>query len=438
MATYQEHLQKWFGGDPAAYAKEIKRKRRLGLKFDDPGAVAAFERDYPGYFKSNSSLGTRPVARRSATASPAYAGHIKYFGSPEAYAAAILAKEKAGQQLTDPAGAAAFRAAHPQYFRQAMRQVAPPQITPREWSPEVRELMELVRRRVEQAPITAEQIMTSPEWQAQQRVLNLARDEAMAALRRGLAARGMLRSTPAVQALAGEEARFEAARAQALPQLLAAAQARQQQALQNYFRLLQQAAGMEEAAWGRGLQEFRALAPYTYETVAQQIGQEQFERTFPLREAAVTGMYRGELTPQARTAIAALTGYDPVTGKATWEREYETKKLAQAAARASRQRGTAKTPTERLTLTERLNRAKGAAFDAVKAALDKGTSLDTILRNIDAQQGRLIAAGVDPEEVKMYAEDLAYSMTPPDVNPLSERPWWQKAIDIIIPGPQYR
>lgn len=45
-----------------------------------------------------------------------YQDYIKYFGSPEAYASAIKQKEASGQKLSDPAAAAAFKAAYPQYF----------------------------------------------------------------------------------------------------------------------------------------------------------------------------------------------------------------------------------------------------------------------------------------------------------------------------------
>lgn len=41
----------------------------------------------------------------------AYEGHIGFFGSPEAYAAAIKKKEELRQQLDDPVAAAAFKVA---------------------------------------------------------------------------------------------------------------------------------------------------------------------------------------------------------------------------------------------------------------------------------------------------------------------------------------
>lgn len=44
--------------------------------------------------------------------------HMGYFGSPEAYAREIQRKESTGESFSDPATAAAFKAAHPQYFSQ--------------------------------------------------------------------------------------------------------------------------------------------------------------------------------------------------------------------------------------------------------------------------------------------------------------------------------
>lgn len=44
--------------------------------------------------------------------------HMGYFGSPEAYAKEIQRKESTGESFSDPAAAAAFKAAHPQYFSQ--------------------------------------------------------------------------------------------------------------------------------------------------------------------------------------------------------------------------------------------------------------------------------------------------------------------------------
>ena len=53
------------------------------------------------------------------SASPSYQNHVSYFGSPQAYAAEIQRKESAGGTLSDPAAAAAFKSANPQYFSPA-------------------------------------------------------------------------------------------------------------------------------------------------------------------------------------------------------------------------------------------------------------------------------------------------------------------------------
>lgn len=55
---------------------------------------------------------------------PSYASNIKYFGSPEAYAKAIMEKEASGQKLSDPAAAEAFKKAYPELFKTSSSEVS--------------------------------------------------------------------------------------------------------------------------------------------------------------------------------------------------------------------------------------------------------------------------------------------------------------------------
>ena len=71
------------------------------------------------------------------------------------------------------------------------------------------------------------------------------------------------------------------------------------------------------------------------------------------------------------------------------------------------------------TETEALKEAK----KSVDYALGMGLSVQEIERSIDSQRADLLAEGVDPDEVIKYL--------------YKQRPWWQKAID-ILPGRQYR
>jgi len=42
VPSFLEHLQTYFGGDPAKYAAEIKRKLQSGTPLSDPQAAAEF------------------------------------------------------------------------------------------------------------------------------------------------------------------------------------------------------------------------------------------------------------------------------------------------------------------------------------------------------------------------------------------------------------
>lgn len=128
----------------------------------------------------------------------------------------------------------------------------PSAIQPRPMSPQVAELLAMWRSRVEGAPITAQDIMNSPEYQAQAGAIDFARESAQAQLRRALASRNMLRSTPAIQSLAGSDAYYTAQEQALVPQMLAAAANRQQQGIRNLSDLLGTVSGLENTAFQQG------------------------------------------------------------------------------------------------------------------------------------------------------------------------------------------
>src|SRR5690606_12295848 len=63
------------------------------------------------------------------------------------------------------------------------------------------------------------------------------------------------------------------------------------------------------------------------------------------------------------------------------------------------------------------------AKKSVDYALGMGLSVQEIEQSINSQRADLLAEGVDPDEVIKYL--------------YKQRPWWQKAID-ILPGRQFR
>lgn len=329
--------------------------------------------------------------------------HLSFFGSPEAYAKTIKQKESRGEQLSDPSAAAAFKAARPDLS-------ADYTIKPRETSPEVSSLMSAISSRLNKAPMTAQDIMSSPEYQAQKQVLDLRKGESQAALRRDLASRGMLRSTPAVQALANEDARYEATMAAVVPQLLQAATQREQAGVQNLLNALNAALGVEQAAFSQGLGEFQALAPYRFETAAGLREADQFERQIG-RQAELDALQR-------RLGLADLIGYDPDTGLPTWEREYQLKALENRLAGGSG--GLSSYQQYQIGLQQKEEQAQKAATlaerkrEIIKTLRQDPNARDEILQDIDDME----LAGIYDSKTAQELRDLADQLAPKESNKL--------------------
>jgi len=173
-------------------------------------------------------------------------------------------------------------------------------IQPRPISDQVLSLLSDYKRQMRQAPMTAEDIMSSPEYEAMAKVNELNVDQGLAALSRRFSALGTLRGTPAMQTMGALQTEGATRLGALVPQMVQSAYARQQESLGNTLNALKTLAGLEDTAYGQGLSEFNATAPYRYETMAGQRQAEQFAQQFPLTEAGVTGVYKGQQTPQAR------------------------------------------------------------------------------------------------------------------------------------------
>lgn len=207
------------------------------------------------------------------------------------------------------------------------RQLGQISITPREINPEVMQAYRNLESLVNRSPLTAQEIMQSPEYKELASAIRFQAEQAQAANRRDLASRGMLRSTPAVQTMEATQAYYTAQQQALIPQLIQAEQARRQQEIANAASLLSALQGLYDTAWQQGYQEFGATAPYNYETVGQRTAREQWEREFErsgeqwdrqfgLQEAQLTGRYQPEAVRTLLQTIveAKESWYDPNDG----------------------------------------------------------------------------------------------------------------------------
>lgn len=183
---------------------------------------------------------------------------------------------------------------------------------------------------------------------------------------------------------------------------------------------------------------------------AQQAAQD-FSRE--VTEAELTGLYKGKPTLEAqRLAItAAKSGGSGGSGGAI-ERPLDPQKALEQMAFERYVKGEAtqddlvllglmnrpsppREDTQQGDSTEQLLGLLGQMGDdtepealkeaknSVDYALGMGLSVQEIERSINSQRSELLAEGVDPDEVIKYL--------------YKQRPWWQKAID-ILPGRQFR
>jgi hypothetical protein len=163
-----------------------------------------------------------------------------------------------------------------------------------DYGPDVLAALQKFQGLLSAAPVTPQQVVASPEYQAQKGYLDLQRGEAMAALRRDLASRTMLRSTPAIGAFGQVQSEADIRAGQLIPSMMGEARSQQQQQLTNQLQ---------------GLQAFVERQRYEEDTATAKAKLlrdiVETNRQFGLSEAGVTGTYMGQPTFAAGQAVAA-------------------------------------------------------------------------------------------------------------------------------------
>jgi hypothetical protein len=171
----------------------------------------------------------------------------------------------------------------------------PTSIQPRQPSSNVTDLLSRYERAVRQSPMSEEDIMDLPSYQAMQKLNEQTLGERLAALKRQFGAWGTLRGTPSIQAMANAVGQATTQLGGLVPEMLQTAWGREQQNLQNLSSLIGLTRDVEDTGFSQGLSEFSALAPYRYETVAGQ------------REAELLPYKKELLQAQASQAKASAT-----------------------------------------------------------------------------------------------------------------------------------
>ncbi len=180
----------------------------------------------------------------------------------------------------------------------------PTSIQPKKPSSSLTKLLSQYQNAIRAAPVSEEDIMDLPSYQAMQKLNEQTLGERLAALKRQFGAWGTLRGTPSIQAMANAVGQATTQLGGLIPEMLQTTWQREQQNLQNLAGLIGLTRDVEDTGFSQGLQEFGALAPYRYETVAGQRQAEQFAQQLPFKEAEITGIYKGQPTQAARQAAA--------------------------------------------------------------------------------------------------------------------------------------
>lgn len=173
-----------------------------------------------------------------------YDKHIQFFGSPEAYAAAITKREHLGEQLSDPVAAAAFKAGNPQYFK-AATPVKPTQPTQRQqYQDDQGDILSQLRTKA-----TAPQDVTrTPYYESSLEAVQQGADLAAKNSMEAMNARGILNSTITTDRDA--QIRQQAV-TQALPSIIEKAYGMQQGEFNNLLSVLNAYSGLEGQEYER-------------------------------------------------------------------------------------------------------------------------------------------------------------------------------------------
>jgi hypothetical protein len=171
----------------------------------------------------------------------------------------------------------------------------PTSIQPRQASSNVIDLLSRYERATRRAPMSEEDIMDLPSYQAIAKLNEQTLGERLAALKRQFGAWGTLRGTPSIQAMANAAGQATTQLGALVPEMLQTAWGREQQGLQNLANLIGMTRDVEDTGFTQGLQEFSALAPYRYDTPAG------------MREAELLPARKALLEAQATQARASAT-----------------------------------------------------------------------------------------------------------------------------------
>jgi hypothetical protein len=198
-----------------------------------------------------------------------------------------------------------------------------------DYSSDIRSALQALQNAIKGANVTPQQIVSSPDYLAQKNLLDLQLGEGMAGLRRDLASRGMLRSTPAIQTLAQATTEGGIRAGALIPQMMGQVQSSRQQQIGNALQQLQTLADRQRYEEGAAMDKAKLL---------QDIA--NTARQFGLSEAGVTGSYQGKPTFAAtqagqaaaqRQAEAAQTAAQRQT-EFDWTKTYQQGQLNKPAA----------------------------------------------------------------------------------------------------------
>jgi len=173
-----------------------------------------------------------------------YDEHIQFFGSPEAYAAAITKREGLGESLSDPVAAAAFKAGNPQYFKAATPVQSAQPTQRQQYQTTQNDILSQLRTRV-----TAPQDITkTPYYKSSLEAVNQGADLAAKRSMEEMNARNILSSTITTDRDA--QIRSQAV-TQALPSIIEKAYGMQQGEFNNLLGLLNTYSGLEGEQYNR-------------------------------------------------------------------------------------------------------------------------------------------------------------------------------------------
>jgi len=208
----------------------------------------------------------------------------------------------------------------------------------------------------------------------------------------------------------------------------------------NYWHGVAERARMD-AGWGSGGADGSLTAKYMSPAGAKTWDRQSAEAAAEYakgKDSKLFAMDKWERLGVADAEVAAVLGVpEGAQTNTRWYQEAQIglskEQLAASMARAAGGGGS-QNPTQ----SDRYNNATGRAYSVVNAAINAGIGYDQIKSDIYAQSGDLKAVGVDYADVLKYLDEVYLVKYVEPEKDLSKRPFWQKAVDVIIPGGQFR